>query len=41
MVQRFVPAEQRGGHVPFGPVVPVADDASPYDRLAAWQGRQP
>ena len=35
------PAEPRGGHIPFGSVVPVADDASPYDRLAAWQGRQP
>ncbi|MFG1626357.1 TIGR03086 family metal-binding protein [Kribbella sp. NPDC049227] len=41
LVRRFVPAEQRGGPVPFGPVVPVADDASPYDQLAGWQGRQP
>jgi uncharacterized protein (TIGR03086 family) len=41
LVQRAIPAEPRGGHVPFGPVVPVADDAAPYDRLAAWQGRQP
>ncbi|GAA3128474.1 uncharacterized protein (TIGR03086 family) [Kribbella aluminosa] len=41
MVQRFIPAGQRGGHVPFGPVVQVPDDASPYDQLAAWQGRQP
>jgi len=41
LVQQFIPAEPRGGQVPFGPVVPVADDASPYDRLAAWQGRQP
>ncbi|WP_405057114.1 TIGR03086 family metal-binding protein [Kribbella sp. NBC_01505] len=41
MVSQFLPAEPRGGDIPFGPVVPVADDASPYDRLAAWQGRQP
>ncbi|MFB6718825.1 TIGR03086 family metal-binding protein [Kribbella sp. NPDC056345] len=41
MIQQFLPAEPRGGGVPFGPVVAVADDASPYDRLAAWQGRQP
>jgi uncharacterized protein (TIGR03086 family) len=42
LVREHLPAEPRGGqHIPFGPVVPVADDASPYDRLAAWQGRQP
>jgi uncharacterized protein (TIGR03086 family) len=41
MVRQFVPAEQRGGHVPFAPVVPVADDAAPYDQLAGWQGRRP
>ncbi|MFD3399995.1 TIGR03086 family metal-binding protein [Kribbella sp. NPDC058693] len=41
MVRQFVPADVRGGHVPFGPVVPVADDASPYDQLAGWQGRRP
>ncbi len=41
MVRQFLPAEPRGGDIPFGPVVPVADDASPYDRLAAWQGRTP
>ncbi|MFI7062883.1 TIGR03086 family metal-binding protein [Kribbella sp. NPDC050124] len=41
LVQQFIPADTRGGHIPFGPVVPVADDASPYDRLAGWEGRQP
>lgn len=41
MVRQYVPAEQRGGHVPFGPVVQVSADASPYDQLAGWQGRQP
>jgi uncharacterized protein (TIGR03086 family) len=28
-------------HPAFGPEVPVADDAPPYDRLAAWAGRDP
>ncbi|MEU8221338.1 TIGR03086 family metal-binding protein [Kribbella sp. NPDC048915] len=41
LVQRFLPAEPRGGHIPFGPVVPVAADAAPYEQLAAWQGRKP
>jgi uncharacterized protein (TIGR03086 family) len=41
LVRQFIPADQRGGHVPFGPVVPVADSASPYDQLAGWQGRRP
>jgi uncharacterized protein (TIGR03086 family) len=37
----FVPEQPRGGHVPYGPVVPVAPGAGPYDRLAAWLGRDP
>ncbi|GAA0590968.1 TIGR03086 family protein [Kribbella sandramycini] len=41
LMQRALPEHPRGGPIPFGPVVPVADDASPYDRLAAWEGRQP
>ncbi|TCO44874.1 uncharacterized protein (TIGR03086 family) [Kribbella antiqua] len=41
LVRQFLPAEPRGGHVPFGPVVAVADDAPPYAQLVAWQGRQP
>ena len=41
LVRQYVPAEQRGGHVPFGPVVPVVHEASPYDQLAGWQGRRP
>ena len=31
-----VPAEPRGGHVPFGPVVEVAPDAPAIDRLVGW-----
>ncbi|MER7244757.1 TIGR03086 family metal-binding protein [Kribbella sp. NPDC000426] len=41
MSKQYLPAEPRGGQIPFGPVVPVADDAPPYDQLVAWQGRQP
>jgi uncharacterized protein (TIGR03086 family) len=36
-----VPAETRGGPVPFGPVVEVPADASEIDQLVAWYGRQP
>lgn len=39
--QQKVPAEPRGGQIPFGPVVPVPDDADPYARLVAWTGRDP
>lgn len=39
--QRMVPAEQRGGFIPFGPVVEVPADAGPYDRLVGWLGRDP
>jgi uncharacterized protein (TIGR03086 family) len=35
-----LPVENRGGPIPFEPVVAVADDASPYDRLAAYLGRR-
>jgi uncharacterized protein (TIGR03086 family) len=37
----MLPAEMRGGEVPFGVVVPVAADAPAYDRLAGFMGRQP
>lgn len=40
-VMRFLPAQPRGGFIPFGPVVEVPDDAAPYDRLAGWLGRDP
>ena len=38
---RVLPAEPRGGDIPFGPPVAVADDAAPYERLVAWLGRDP
>jgi len=45
LARQFVPADQRGGHVPFGPVVELASrdlgSAGPYDELVAWLGRDP
>lgn len=40
MVSARIPEQPRDG-MPFGPVVPVASDAPPYDRLAGWMGRDP
>ena len=37
----FIPAEPRGGRIPFGPVVEVGAEATAYDRLVAWMGRDP
>ena len=37
---RFIPDADRG-QIPFRPVVAVADDAGPYERLAGWLGRDP
>lgn len=39
--RKILPAEPRGGGIPFGPVVPVPDDAPLIERLVAWQGRDP
>lgn len=39
--RRVLPAEPRGGPIPFGPPVPVGDDAPPFTRLVAWLGRNP
>lgn len=39
--QAKIPAEPRGGEIPFGPVVEVGLDADPYERLVAWTGRDP
>ncbi|MFJ8014424.1 TIGR03086 family metal-binding protein [Streptomyces sp. NPDC096339] len=41
VVRRALPAEARGGPIPYGEVVPVAADASALDRLVAWSGRRP
>lgn len=38
---RVLPAEPRGGDIPFGPPVAVAADAAPYERLVGWLGRDP
>jgi uncharacterized protein (TIGR03086 family) len=37
----MLPAEMRGGEVPFGPVIAVPGDAPAYDRLAGFMGRSP
>ena len=40
--RRILPPEIRGQEgVPFGPVVEVPADATPYTQLAAWLGRHP
>lgn len=38
-MKQALTADNRGEA--FGPQMPVADDAPPYDRLAAWAGRDP
>ena len=38
-MQQNLPSERRGGA--FGPEVPAPDDASAYERLAAFAGRDP
>ncbi|MFI5953319.1 TIGR03086 family metal-binding protein [Cryptosporangium sp. NPDC051539] len=40
-IEQRVPAEPRGGHIPFGPVVAPRPGATPYERLVAWLGRDP
>ncbi len=42
-MEQALPASQRGADngVPFGDVVPTADDAPAIDRLVAWVGRDP
>jgi uncharacterized protein (TIGR03086 family) len=40
--KRILPPDIRGNDgVPFGPVVDVPADATPYTQLAAWLGRHP
>ena len=38
-MQRFLVADQRGGPVPFGPVVEPRPEAGATERLANWAGR--
>ena len=37
---QIIPAEPRGGPIPFAPVVEAADGAGPTERLANWNGRR-
>lgn len=39
IVAQIIPAEPRGGQIPFAPVVEPADGAEPTERLANWNGR--
>ncbi|GAA1712169.1 TIGR03086 family metal-binding protein [Fodinicola feengrottensis] len=41
IARQFVPADARGGPIPFGPVVEVEPDAGPYAQLAGHLGRRP
>lgn len=40
VAQRAIPAEPRGGHVPFAEPVEPASDAGPTERLANWSGHR-
>jgi len=40
MMQKNLPAEPRGGPIPFASVVASAEDAGPTERLANWLGRR-
>ena len=40
LAERIIPAEPRGGHVPFAPPVKPAPDVGPTERLANWSGRR-
>ncbi len=39
-VMQYIPAE-RGEHIPFAPIVEVGTDATAYEQLVAWEGRDP
>ncbi|MGW1375040.1 TIGR03086 family metal-binding protein [Streptomyces sp. NPDC002446] len=39
IAQKVLPAEPRGGEMPFAEVRPVPDDADIHRRLAGWLGR--
>lgn len=38
--QKALPAQPRGGNIPFGPAVESAPDATPTQRLVNWTGRR-
>jgi uncharacterized protein (TIGR03086 family) len=40
VAQRAIPAEPRGGHVPFAPPVEPGPGAGPTERLANWSGHR-
>jgi uncharacterized protein (TIGR03086 family) len=40
IAKRAIPAEPRGGEVPFAPPVEPAPDAGPTERLANWSGHR-
>jgi uncharacterized protein (TIGR03086 family) len=41
IAKEVLPAEPRGGEIPFAAVVKIKKGAGPYERLAAWTGRRP
>jgi uncharacterized protein (TIGR03086 family) len=41
VAMQMLPAEPRGGEMPFAAVVDVSESASASDRLAAYSGREP
>lgn len=38
--RQALPAEPRGGNIPFGPVIESTPDATPTERLVNWTGRR-
>lgn len=40
VARKLLPAEMRGGPVPFAPVIESAPDAGPTERLANWSGHR-
>ncbi len=40
-MSQALPADRRGGEVPFAAVVATAPDAPAIERLVAWTGRAP
>lgn len=40
VVTKALPAQPRGGNIPFGPVIESAADATPTERLVNWTGRR-